>query len=131
MTGISGIVLSVLRIVAALLLIEHGLTKLIGWPMAQAWPPDVPVYFKYAAIVLEVGGGAILAVGLLTRIVAFILSGQMAVAYFMVHEPISFFPVVNQGEPAILFCFIFLYVAAAGGGSISLDALRTRRSRRS
>jgi len=116
--------LSVLRIVLALLFIAHGLVKLFGFP-AGAAPGQVPIVGIYGlAALLETIGGAALLLGLFTRPVAFVLSGQMAVAYFMAHAPQDFFPVLNGGELAILYCFAFLYLAAAGAGPWSLDARR-------
>ena len=119
-------VLSVLRIVAALLFFEHGATKLLGFPPSDHSPEFLSL--SWIAGALELVGGALLIVGLFTRPVAFILSGEMAFAYWMAHAPRSAFPVVNGGDAAILFCFVFLYLAFAGGGPWSLDALRRRRS---
>ena len=119
-------VLSVLRIVAALLFFEHGATKLLGFPPSDHSPEFLSL--SWIAGALELVGGAFLIVGLFTRPVAFILSGEMAFAYWMAHAPRSPFPVVNAGDAAILFCFVFLYFAFAGGGPWSLDALRRRRS---
>jgi putative oxidoreductase len=119
--------LSILRIVAALLFMEHGSQKLFGFPpSAQGGTPPMFSLF-WVAGVLEFFGGLLLLLGLLTRPVAFILAGEMAVAYFMSHAPSSFSPLLNRGEPAVLFCFIFLYLALAGGGPWSLDSLRRRR----
>lgn len=117
--------LSILRIMAALLFMAHGTMKLFGFP-ASASGGSGPALFSLIGVagLLEVVGGALLALGLFTRPVAFILSGQMAVAYFMAHAPQSFFPIHNGGESAILFCFVFLYLAAAGAGPWSLDATR-------
>lgn len=119
-------VLSILRIVAALLFFEHGATKLLGFPPSDHSPEFLSL--SWIAGALELVGGAFLIVGLFTRPVAFILSGEMAFAYWMAHAPRSPFPVVNAGDAAILFCFVFLYLALAGGGPWSLDALRRRRS---
>jgi putative oxidoreductase len=118
--------LSLLRIVAALLFLEHGTQKLLGFP-----PPPTPMQgaMIVAAGLLELFGGLMLVVGLFTRPVAFILAGEMAVAYWTVHAPRSFYPALNMGDAAILFCFIFLYFAAAGGGPWSVDALRGGRRR--
>ena len=113
---------STLRIVLALLFIGHGLVKLFGFP-AGAQPGQVPLASIYGvAALLETFGGVALLLGLFTRPVAFILSGEMAVAYFMAHAPQGFFPVANGGELAVLYCFAFLYFAAAGAGPWSLDA---------
>ncbi len=119
-------VLSILRIVAALLFFEHGTTKLLGFPPSDHSPEFLSL--SWIAGALELVGGALLIVGLFTRPVAFILSGEMAFAYWMAHAPRSAFPVVNGGDAAILYCFVFLYLAFAGGGPWSLDALRRRRS---
>ncbi len=119
-------VLSILRIVAALLFFEHGTTKLLGFPPSDHSPEVLSL--PWIAGALELVGGALLIVGLFTRPVAFILSGEMAFAYWMAHAPRSAFPVVNGGDAAILYCFLFLYLAAAGGGPWSLDALRRRGS---
>jgi putative oxidoreductase len=116
--------LSVLRIVAGLLFMEHGTAKLLGFPHVDMFDGLQILSLLGVAGVLELVGGALVAVGLLTRPVAFILSGEMAVAYFLGHAPRGFFPVLNQGEGAILFCFIFLYLAGAGAGPLSLDAMR-------
>jgi putative oxidoreductase len=112
--------LSLLRIVVALGFIEHGTSKFFGLP-----PFPVPLNpLLYAAGTLELVGGALILLGLFTRPVAFILSGQMAVAYFMAHAPKGFFPANNGGEAAMLYAFVFLYLAAAGAGPWSLDAMR-------
>jgi len=116
--------LSILRIIAGLLFLGHGLVKLFGFPPGAA-PGKVPLESLFgAAGMLELFGGVLVMIGLFTRPVAFLLAGQMAVAYFMVHAPKSLYPVLNGGEPAILFCFIFLYLAAAGAGPWSVDARR-------
>ena len=121
--------LSVLRIVAAILFLEHGTSKVLGVP-----PSSMPWHFDLASPVgwsgvIELVGGILLALGLFTRFTAFILSGEMAFAYFMVHAPKGFFPMTgggNGGELAVLYCFVFLYFAAAGGGPLSLDRLLHR-----
>jgi putative oxidoreductase len=124
------VLLSALRIVATFLYMEHGAQKLFAFP-SSVLPTGgtVPLYslFGFAGL-LEVLGGALLLLGLFTQPIAFLLSGEMAVAYFMAHAPGGFWPVLNHGEPAVLYCFIFLYLAAAGGGSLSLDALGARRA---
>jgi putative oxidoreductase len=114
-------VLSLLRIVAALLFIEHGLSKLTGFPTPG--PAEMSTLI-WAAAIIEVVGGLLLLVGFYARLAAFVMSGEMAFAYFMVHAPQSFYPIANRGDGAILFCFLFLYLAVAGPGPWSLDALR-------
>jgi putative oxidoreductase len=113
--------LSIVRIVVALLFLEHGTAKLLGFP-----PPlnGEPAFMSLSWIqgLIELVGGALLAVGLFTRPVAFVLSGNMAVAYFMAHAPKNFFPMLNGGDAAILYCFIFLLFFVAGSGQWSLDA---------
>jgi putative oxidoreductase len=116
-------VLAAVRIITALLFMEHGLMKLVAFPAATPGLPTPLPAILVAAALIEVVGGALLTVGLFTRIVAFICSGEMAAAYFMAHAPKSFWPAVNQGDAAILFCFVFLYIAFAGAGAFSLDAL--------
>ena len=118
--------LSILRIVAALLFMEHGTQKLFGIPPAAQASAGSLLSMAGVAGILEVVGGLLLLVGLFTRPVAFILSGEMAVAYFMVHAPQGFWPILNRGELAALYSFVFLYLAAAGGGLWSLDHLRQR-----
>ena len=114
------------RIVAAFVFIQSGTMKLFAFPIGM--PPNggaaPPFTEPWLAGILEVFGGALLALGLFTRPVAFILSGEMAVAYFQFHAPKSFWTVVNGGSPAILFCFLWLYFSAAGPGAWSLDGLR-------
>ena len=122
--------LSVLRIVAGFLFIVHGTQKLFGLPIGMPGGPASLQSLTGAAGVIEVVGGALLLLGLLTRPVAFILSGEMAFAYFMVHAPNGFWPIVNQGELAALYCFLFLYFSAAGAGPWSVDALIFNRRRR-
>ena len=118
--------LSVLRIVTALLFLSHGLSKIFGIPMSSASFPS-PWTLLWIAGMLELIGGALLLIGLLSRPVAFLLAGEMAVAYWLVHAPDNFWPVLNGGEAAILFCFIFLYVAMRGPGPWSVDALLGRK----
>ena len=121
--------LSMLRIVAAFLFMQFGTAKLFGFPApimpgggtAPSWS------LAWWAGVLETFGGPPLLLGLFTRPVAFLLSGEMAIAYFHGHAPQGFWPVLNQGHPAILFCFLFLYLSSAGAGPWSLDALRHGR----
>jgi putative oxidoreductase len=116
-------VLSILRIVAALLFMEHGTQKLLGFPPGDRPQPELFSLIGLAGV-LELVGGILLVLGLFTRPVAFILSGEMAVAYWMAHAPQSFSPIVNGGDSAILYCFVFLYLAVAGGGAWSLDIIR-------
>ena len=119
--------LSVLRIVAALMFMQSGTMKLFGWPLAMPGGGTAPLLTQVGiGGILEVVGGVLLLVGLFTRPVAFILSGEMAVAYFQFHFPQAFWPIVNQGQPAVLYCFIWLYLSAAGAGPWSLDALRKK-----
>lgn len=116
-------ILSVQRIIVSLLFLEHGTSKLLGFPESPMPMPDPLPPMLLASAVLELVGGALLAAGLFTRITAFVVAGEMAVAYFMAHAPRGFFPLVNMGEGATLYCFIFLYWAAAGGGPWSIDSL--------
>jgi putative oxidoreductase len=116
--------LSVLRIITALLFFAHGTAKLLGFPQVEMFAGLQLFSLMGLAGVLELVGGALLVIGLFSRLTAFILSGEMAVAYFMAHAPHGFHPMINQGEAAILFCFIFLYIAAAGPGPWSVDASR-------
>ena len=121
--------LSILRMIVGLLYMEHGLAKVLDFP-------DQPNHAPYALFslnpglqgLLELVGGLLLALGLFTRCVAFVLAGNMAVAYFMAHAPRGFFPLLNGGELAIVYCFVFLYLWVAGGGEWSLDRLRAPAS---
>ncbi|MBY5665403.1 DoxX family protein [Rhizobium leguminosarum] len=115
--------LAALRIITALLFIEHGTMKLFAFPVAQM-EGSLPPLMLFAAL-LELTGGILILVGLLTRPVAFLLAGEMAVAYFMAHAPSSFFPAVNQGDAAILFCFVFFYLVFAGPGAFAVDNRKT------
>ena len=116
-------VLSVLRVIAGFLFLQHGAQKLFAFPKAPpGGKPPVASLYGVAGI-LEFVGGTLIMIGLLTRPVAFILSGQMATAYFMVHAPQGFWPTKNEGETAVFFCFLFLYFVFAGPGPWSLDAL--------
>lgn len=111
---------SVLRIVVGLMFMEHGTSKLFHFPASLG---HIELFSLIGlAGVLETFGGALVVLGLFTRPVAFILSGEMAFAYFMAHAPRGFFPLINQGEAAVFYCFVFLYFAAAGGGAWGLDA---------
>lgn len=119
--------LAVMRIMTGLLFFSHGIVKLFGFPVG-AQPGKVPLLSLFgAAGILEIVGGLLVILGLFTRPVAFLLAGEMAAAYFMVHAPQNFFPGLNGGEPAILFCFNFLCLAATGAGAWSLDAARAAR----
>ncbi len=118
--------LSLLRIVAALIFLLHGSSKLLGFP-ASEMPMPPAMSFMWFGGLLELVGGLMLLFGIFSRPVAFILSGEMAVAYWMFHAPSSTFPSVNGGDAAILFCFVFLYIAAAGPGPWSADASLGRR----
>ena len=113
--------LSLLRIITGLLIIQHGMAKIIGFPVIANFAKLSPWSLIGAAGFIELIGGALLILGLCTRPVAFVLAGQMAFAYFMEHMPISFFPANNQGDGAVLFCFIFLYLVFAGAGAWAID----------
>jgi putative oxidoreductase len=115
---------SVLRVVAALLFMAHGTQKLFAWPTDD--PQEVAPLFSLMGVAgtLEVFGGLMLLLGLFTRPVAFVLAGEMAVAYFKAHAPRDLWPILNGGELSVLYCFLFLYLAAVGGGRWSLDAAR-------
>jgi len=112
--------LSVLRIVTAFLFVEHGTQKWLSFPRPGSSPTQL-MSLGGAAGLLELVGGFLLLLGLFTRPVAFVLSGLMAFAYFIAHAPQGFWPILNRGELAALYCFVFLYIAAAGGGPWSLD----------
>ncbi len=114
--------LSVLRFVVGLLFLEHGLSKLFGFPPVPEMGKIELISLIGLSGILEFVGGLLLILGLFTRPTAFILSGEMAVAYFMVHAPRGFYPILNEGESAIIYCFVFLYLAAAGAGPWSIDA---------
>ncbi len=120
-------VLSLLRIMSALTFMAHGTQKLLNVPPRQGggMGPELMSMIG-AAGAIELVGGALLAIGLFTRPVAFICSGLMAAAYFIAHAPHNFFPTLNGGDAAILFCFIFLYLVFAGGGAWSVDAMRSK-----
>ena len=112
---------SVLRVVAGLLFLEHGTGKLLGFPAGLPFIDKMPAGMLYFTGTIELVGGVLIVLGLFTRPAAFVLSGYMAAAYFMAHFPMSFFPVLNGGDAAVLFCFVFLWLAAAGAGPWSLD----------
>jgi putative oxidoreductase len=119
------IVLSLVRIMSALLLLQHALSKFFAFPMAMRAPAMFSLYWFAGAI--ELVFGVLLLIGLFTRVSAFILSGHLAFAYFIGHAGRGFYPLTNGGEAAVLFCFIFLYIACAGGGPIGIDGMRGRR----
>lgn len=120
--------LSALRIMTGLLFLQHGTAKYLKFPPVAMF--DKLQMFSPAGIagLLELVGGVLIIVGLFTRPVAFVLSGLMAVAYFMAHAPRGFFPILNQGELAIIYCFVFLYLACAGGGPWSVDYIVRKKS---
>jgi putative oxidoreductase len=125
----AGKMLSIYRIIAGLVFMTAGTTKLFSFPSA----PSVPIHLMSQAGlagVLEVFGGLAIVLGLATRPVAFLLAGEMAVAYFQVHFPKSYFPTINGGMPAVLFCFFFLYLTFAGAGEWSVDHLLLGRARK-
>lgn len=114
--------LSVLRVITAFLFMEHGGEKLFSFPAPFMF--HIPAFsLLWFAGVLEVFGGFLILIGLFTRVVSFLLSGEMAIAYFMMHAPHGFWPLLNHGEAAVFYCFVFLYMASAGGGAWSLDRL--------
>lgn len=121
-------VLSLLRIVTGFLYIQHGTQKMFGFPGPEHG------FFNLLSLMglagsLEVIGGALILIGLFTRPVAFLLSGEMAFAYFIAHAPRSFWPMLNGGELAVMWCFLYLYLACAGGGSWSIDNLRAGKAK--
>ncbi len=120
-------VLGLLRIVAALLFLQHGTQKLLGFPAMDMPQPDLFSLFGLGGI-LELVGGILLILGLFTRPVAFVLSGMMAVAYWMFHAPSLVYPLQNGGELAIMFSFVFLYLVFAGPGAFALDNGRSRKA---
>src|SRR5260370_32215621 len=121
-------ILSVLRIVLGLILLQYGMAKLIGWPAVPMFE-DLKWFSLFSiAGMFELAGGTLLILGLFTRPVAFILSGEMAAAYFIEHFPHSFFPVLNEGDLPVSLCFTFLYLSFAGGGPWSLDAVIRKES---
>jgi putative oxidoreductase len=117
--------LSLLRIMTGLLFLEHGTSKFLGFPHVERVPETLSM--PGVGGMLELVGGALIVLGLFTRPVAFLLSGEMAVAYFYAHAPRAPFPVLNGGDAAILFCFVFLYLLFAGPGPWSIDALMRRK----
>jgi putative oxidoreductase len=125
-SALGPILLSVLRIVVALLFLEHGAQKLLGFPPGMQMPMPAALTQLWFAGLIELVGGILLLLGLFTRPVAFLCAGEMAFAYFIGHAPRGFFPANNMGDAAILYCFVFLYLSAAGPGPWSVDAMRGR-----
>ena len=119
-------ILGIMRIVVGFLFLQHGTAKLFGVPHIAMFDGLQLVSLMGVAGILELVGGSLILIGLCTRPVAFILSGEMAVAYFMAHAPGGLLPILNHGELAVMFCFVFLYLSAAGGGSYSLDGIRKK-----
>jgi len=113
---------ALMRIIVGLLFMSHGLSKLFGWPTPV--PAEAPAFVIYGAGIIEFVGGALVASGLLTRWAAFICSGQMAAAYWMAHGLKAWHPALNQGELAVIYCFVFLFIAAHGPGIWSIDGSR-------
>jgi putative oxidoreductase len=121
----SGSLHAALRVMTGLLFLAHGMTKLFHWPATDYFPAGQPLpTLMLVAGILEFVGGILIVLGAFTRLTAFILAGMMAVAYFMAHMSQTFIPIQNGGELAIMFCFVFLYLAAAGAGPYSVDASR-------
>lgn len=114
--------LGLLRIIAGLLFLAHGTVKVFGFPVGAPPGQQEVMTLFWIAGVIELVAGALITLGLFTRVAAFIAAGEMAVAYWMIHAPQGPFPVSNMGDAAILYCFLFLYISAAGPGSFSLDA---------
>ena len=119
-------ILGKLRIITSFLFLQHGAAKLLGTPHIAMFDGLQLMSLMGLAGVLELVGGVLILLGLFTRPTAFILSGQMAVAYFMAHAPSGFLPILNQGELAVLYCFVFLYFSVAGAGAFSIDAMRKK-----
>jgi len=119
-------ILGVMRIVIGFLFLQHGTAKLLGYPHIAMFDGVQLVSLIGLAGILELVGGSLILVGLFTRPVAFILSGEMAFAYFMAHAPGGLLPILNHGELAAIYCFVFLYLSVAGGGSYSLDGMRKK-----
>ena len=118
--------LTALRVVTGLLFLQHGTGKILGFPWSSMAHPPFGSLF-WAAGWMELIGSVMLILGLFTRPVAFLLAGEMAIAYWLIHAPDSFYPIINRGETAVLFCFIFLLFVATGGGKWSLDCMIARR----
>ena len=128
--ALPGLTLLALRVISALVLFEHATARAFGFPTNPARPfTGAPEMFSrpWFATVLELGGGALIMLGLFTRPTAFVLSGLMAFAYFIAHAPESFWPIINRGEPAVLLCFVFLYLSTVGAGRYGLDTVLGRR----
>ena len=121
MNGAAPKFLSILRLMTGLLFLEHGTAKLFGFPHVDTYDHLQLMSLLGLAGVIEAAGGFLVAIGLFTRWAAFIMSGEMAVGYFMSHAPHGFFPILNRGDGAILYCFIFFYLFLAGGGPWSVD----------
>ena len=126
--GLAPHFLSLLRLMAGLLLLEYGTMKILHFPYAEFFANLQPFNFFWCAGLIELVGGTLVAVGLFTRCAAFVLSGEMAFAYFIGHAPRGFYPALNEGVEAVLFCFVFLYLSAAGVGPWSLDRIVRRAS---
>ena len=122
------LLLSILRIMSGLLLLQHGTTKILGFPVGPMNGVSITSLSGIAGVI-ELVGGALLVAGFYTRCSAFILSGLTAAAYFIAHAPKGFYPLLNGGELAALYCFVFLFIAAAGGGPLSLDNMLGRKSK--
>ena len=125
-------ILSVLRVMTGLVFMQHGLQKLVGFPPPANPAPVVDLFARGGGAhgAFEAVGGLLIVLGLFTRPVAFLLSGEMAFAYFLAHAPRNFYPALNGGNLAIMYCFVFLYFAFVGGGAWSLDAMRERTAHR-
>ena len=123
--------LAIFRIVAGLLFVSFGTMKLFGYPPGPAEMPPLVIWSQMGiGGILELVGGLMIVLGFLTRPVAFVLAGEMAVAYFQFHQPLAFFPSSNNGVPAVLYCFFFLYLMFAGAGALSIDGLIARSRQR-
>jgi putative oxidoreductase len=116
--------LGIMRIVVGLLFLQYGLAKLFGWPHVAMFDNLHAFQLVWFAGFIETVGSVFLTIGLFTRCAAFVMSGEMAFAYFIAHAPRSFFPILNNGESAVLFCFIFFYFFLVGSGSYSVDNVR-------
>ncbi len=129
-------ILSLMRFVVGLVFLQHGTQKILHFPAAMAAPggggprpamPPLMAMLGGASGWIELVGGILIVIGLFTRPVAFLISGEMAIAYFMAHAPRSPFPILNGGDLAVTFCFVFLYLAFAGGGPLSVDGMMKKR----